>query len=95
MPPMKGTVWSGNGTVAMAVSVGVMIAAMTLDRTQAGWWEFMPANLVDERGLSSLQLTRLFGVPLNILQSGLLLYLLLALALTALCRSGWRRAQKG
>lgn len=89
------SVWSGNGTAAMAVSVGIMIAAMTLDRTQPGWWEFMPANLIDERGLNSLQVTRLLGVPLNILQSGLLLYLLLALALAALCRLGWRRAQEG
>ena len=45
----------------------------------------MPANLVDERGLSSLQVTHLFGVQLNILQSGLLLYLLLALAMAGLC----------
>lgn len=85
------SVWSGSGTAAMAVSVGMMIAAMTLDRTQTGWWEFMPANLVDERGLNSLQVTRLFGVQLNILQSGLLLYLLLALVLAALCWLGWRR----
>lgn len=89
------SVWSGSGTAAMAISVGVMIAAMTLDRTQTGWWEFMPANLVDERGLSSLQVTRLFGVQLNILQSGLLLYLLLALALAVLCWLGWRRSATG
>lgn len=79
----------------MAISVGVMIAAMTLGRTQTGWWEFMPANLVDERGLSSLQVTHLFDVQLNILQSGLLLYLFLALALTALCWLGWRRSPIG
>ena len=89
------SVWSGSGTAAMAVSVGVMIAAMTLDRTQPGWWEFMPANLVDERGLNSLQVTHLFGMQLNILQSGLLLYLLLASALAALCRPGWRRSAAG
>ena len=89
------SIWSGSGTAAMAISVGVMIAAMTLDRTQTGWWEFMPANLVDERGLSSLQVTRLFGVQLNILQSGLLLYLLLAFVLAFLCRPGWRRSAAG
>lgn len=89
------SVWSGSGTAAMAISVGVMIAAMTLDRTEPGWREFMPANLVDERGLNSLQVTKLFGVQLNILQSGLLLYLLLALALAALCWSGWRRSAVG
>ena len=89
------SVWSGSGTAAMAISVGVMIAAMTLDRTEPGWWEFMPANLIDERGLNSLQVTRLFGIQLNILQSGLLLYLLLALALTILCWVGWRRSAAG
>ena len=85
------SVWSGSGVTAMAASVGVMIGAMILDRTQEGWWEFMPANLVDERGLNSLLLTNLLGARLNILQSGLLLYLLLALVLTVLCWLGWRR----
>lgn len=89
------SVWSGNGTAAMAVSVGVMITTMTLDRTEPGWWEFMPANLVDERGLNSLQVTHLFGMQLNILQSGLLLYLLLALVLAALCWPCWRRSAAG
>lgn len=89
------SVWSGSGTAAMAISVGVMVAGMTLDRTQPGWREFMPANLVDERGLNSLQVTRLFGMQLNILQSGFLLYLLLALVLTALCRLGWRKIATG
>ena len=55
----------------------------------------MPANLVDERGLSSLQVTHLFGVQLNILQYGLLLYLLLALAMAGLCWLGWRRNAAG
>lgn len=89
------SVWSGSGVAAMAASVGVMVGAMVLDRTQEGWWEFMPANLVDERGLSSLQVTHLFGVQLNILQSGLLLYLLLALAMAGLCWLGWRRNAAG
>lgn len=89
------SVWSGNGVTAMAASVGVMIGAMVLDQTQEGWWEFMPANLVDERGLSSLQVTHLFGVQLNILQSGLLLYLLLALVLAVLCWLSWRRSAAG
>ncbi len=89
------SVWSGSGVAAMAASVGVMVGAMVLDRTQEGWWEFMPANLVDERGLSSLQVTHLFGARLNILQSGFLLYLLLALMLAGLCWLGWRRNAAG
>ena len=89
------SVWSGSGVAAMVASVGVMVGAMVLDRTQEGWWEFMPANLVDERGLNSLQVTHLFGARLNILQSGLLLYLLLALAMAGLCWLGWRRNAGG
>lgn len=89
------SVWSGSGVAAMAVSVGIMIGATVLDRTQEGWWEFMPANLVDERGLNSLHLTDLFGVQLNILQSGFLLYLLVALVLAASCWSGWLRSASG
>lgn len=85
------SVWSGSGVAAMAVSVGVMIGATVLDRTQEGWWEFMPANLVDERGLNSLHITNVFGVQLNILQSGFMLYLLVALGLATLCWLGWRQ----
>ena len=55
----------------------------------------MPANLVDERGLMSLQITNLFGARLNLFQSGLLLYLALAVVLTALCWLGWRRNEAG
>lgn len=82
------SVWSGSGVAAMAVSVGVMIGATVLDRTQDGWWEFMPANLVDERGLNSLHITNLFGVQINILQFGFMLYLLVALGLAVLCWLG-------
>ncbi len=89
------SVWSGSGVAAMAVSVGVMIGATVLDRTQEGWWEFMPANLVDERGLVSLHITNLFGAQLNILQSGLALYLIVSAALAALCWLGWRRSARG
>lgn len=85
------SVWNGNSVAAVAVSVGVMIGATVLDQTQEGWWEFMPANLVDERGLNSLHITNLFGVQLNILQSGFMLYLLVALGLTVVCWLGWRR----
>jgi len=86
------SVWSGSGVAAMAVSVGVMIGATVLNRTQEGWWEFMPANLVDERGLNSLHITNLFGVQINILQFGFMLYLLVALGLAVLCWLGWRRS---
>ena len=56
------------------------------------WREYLPANLVDERGLISLRVTKLLGMQLILLQSGLLLYLTIAAALTALCWLGWRRS---
>lgn len=89
------SVWSGSGVAALAVSVGVMLLAMTMNRTEPGWRAYMPANLVDERGLMSLQTANLFGARLNLLQSGLLLYLALAVVLTALCWLGWRRSAAG
>ena len=89
------SVWSGSSVAALAVSVGVMLLAMVMDRSEPGWREYLPANLVDERGLMSLQVTNLCGVQLNILQSGFLLYLLLALVLAALCWPGWWRSAAG
>ena len=89
------SLWSGSGVAAMAASVGVMLLSVAMDGSESGWLEFMPRNLVDERGLLSLQLTKLFGVQLNILQSGLLLYLAIAAALTVLCWPLWRRSAAG
>lgn len=89
------SVWSGSGVTAMSVSVGVMLLSAVMDRTEPGWRAYLPANLVDERGLMSLQLANLFGVQLNLPQSGLLLYLALAAVLTALCWFGWRRNYSG
>ena len=89
------SVWSGSGLAAMAVSVGVMILSMANEYNVPGWREYLPANLVDERGLLSLRVTNLCGVRLNILQSGFLLYLAVAAVLTALCWLGWRRSAEG
>lgn len=89
------SVWIGSSVAAMAMSVGVMIAASLLTRTQSGWLEFMPTNLVDVRGMNSLHVTNLFGVQLNILQSGFLFYLLVSLALTALCWLRWWQNAQG
>ena len=86
------SVWTGSGLAAMAVSVGVMILSMANEYDVPDWREYLPANLVDERGLISLRVTKLLGMQLNLLQSGLLLYLTIAAALTALCWLGWRRS---
>lgn len=87
--------WSGSGVASLAVSVGVMILGAIMNQTEPGWRAYMPANLVDERGLMSLQIMNLFGAQLNLLQSGLLLYLALAVVLTALCWLCWRRNAVG
>lgn len=89
------SVWSGSGLAAMAVSTGLMLLSLAMERNSPGWREYLPANLVDEQGLSSLQVTNLFGVQLNLLQSGFLLYLAIAVVLTALCWLGWRRCVAG
>ena len=89
------SVWTGSGVAAMAVPVGVMILSMVNGYNEPGWREYLPANLVDERGLMSLQVTNLFGAQLNALQSGFLLYLGIAVVLTALCWPFWRRSAEG
>lgn len=89
------SVWSGSGTAVMAISVGLMIAAMTLDRTEPEWREFMPANLVDEWGLNNFQVTKLFGVQLKHTPVRPLAVPALGAALAALCWLGWRKGSAG
>ena len=85
---------TGSGVVALAVSAGVMLA--TMRQYHADWAEYLPANLADEHALMSLRLTDLFGLKLNFIQSGFLLYLLIAVILFGLCWLDWRRkAAKG
>ena len=88
------SMFTGSGVAALAVSAGVMLA--TMQQYLMDWTEYLPANLVDERALTSLRLTNLFGLKLNFIQSGFLLYLLIAVILFGLCWLDWRRkAAKG
>lgn len=83
------SVLTGSGVAALAVSVGIMLAAML--HYEEEWAAYLPNNLVDEQALLSLRLTDLFGLRLNFIQSGFLLYLLIAVILFGLCWLGWRR----
>lgn len=87
------SMFTGSGVAALAVSAGIVLA--TMRQYQADWAEYLPANLVDEHALMSLRLADLFGLRLNFIQSGLLLYLLIAVILFALCWLGWRRSAAG
>lgn len=87
------SMFTGSGVAALAVSAGAMLAAMR--QYQADWAEYLPTNLVDEHALVSLRLTDLFGLRLNFIQSGFLLYLLIAVVLFAMCWLGWRRSAAG
>lgn len=84
------SVFTGSGVAALAVSVGVMLLTMRPNNV-GGWMEFLPANLVDQHAFASLTLTDLFGLKLDLFQSGALLYAVIAIVLLAFCWLGWRR----
>lgn len=83
------SVFTGSSVTALAASVGLML--LTMMQFSGDWAEFMPSNLVDMRAFYSLHLTDIFGLRLNLYQSGFLLYLLVTAGLLTLCYLGWRR----
>ena len=77
----------------MAACVVMMLLATRY--IQGTWAQYLPARLITLNAFRDLTLTDLFGLKLNIFQSGALLYAVVALALLALCRLGWRRWAAG
>ena len=87
------SVFTGSGIAAMAACVVMMLLATRY--IQGTWAQYLPARLITLNAFRDLTLTDLFGLKLNIFQSGALLYAVIALALLALCRLGWRRWAAG
>lgn len=83
------SVFTGSGIAAMAVSFGMMI--LSGKNAQGAWARYLPTALITPGAFRSLTLTDLFGLKLNLLQSGALLYAVIAIVLLALCWLGWRR----
>ncbi len=98
------SMWTGSGVAALAVSAAVTAGNMVL----TSYWHPDPASLVEQimyarlpacfvniTSLLNYRITHLFGLQLNWLQSGVLLYLAVAAAFTALSWLGWRRSAVG
>ncbi len=95
------SMWTGSSVAALAASAAVTAGNMVL----TSYWHPDPANLVEQilyarlpacfvniTSLLNYRITHLFGLQLNWLQSGVLLYLAVAAAFAALCWLGWRRS---
>ncbi len=87
------SVFTGSGIAAMAACIVMMLLATRY--IQGTWAQYLPARLITLDAFRDLTLTDLFGLKLNIFQSGALLYAVVALALLVLCRLGWRRWAAG
>ena len=79
---------SGSGVVSLVISIGIML--LTMRQYNVSWVEYLPANLVDQHTFMSFTLTNIFGIKLNLFQSGLLLYMAVAFFLFVLCWLCWR-----
>lgn len=91
------SMWTGSGVAALAASVAVTAMCMVLSvywhpsGVLAQIYDRLPFNFVGWLSLIRHDMTHLFGLRLDWLQSGTLLYLGIAAAFTALCWLGWRR----
>ena len=81
-----------------ALTAPALLVLMQMMRIPFPVWmgEYMPNQMFDSMStLSDVRLLRLFGVTLNKLQFGFLLYGLLTILLLSLCWLGWRRSAEG
>lgn len=81
----------------MALVVPVLLAQVLgrIHQYAYGWAGYLPENLMGWNGLHNVDLVNVFGVYLNNLQFGPLLYLAITMLLLALCWLGWRRSAVG
>ena len=89
------SVWSGSSVAALTASVGLLFLALWSRGAAVRFGDYLPGQLVDYTVFLNTDLTSVFGVQLNQVQSGFLLYLLIAVILFALCWLGWRRSAAG
>lgn len=102
------SLWSGSGVAALAVGAALVGGQLLI--VQAGpamapllnllpflkkVFYYLPMGLVNAAVLTDKRLVRFFGLPLNLIQAGIAVYLALTAALFALCWLGWRRRAVG
>ncbi len=95
------SMWTGSGVAALAASTVTAAMCMVLSvywhpaGVLARVYDRLPFNFVGYLSLIQHNMTRLFGLRLDWLQSGTLLYLGIAAAFIVLCWLGWRRSAQG
>ncbi|MCI8807496.1 MAG: ABC transporter permease subunit [Oscillospiraceae bacterium] len=97
------SLWSGSGVAALAVGAALVGGQMLLVRMMSALDAFLtlpvvtaalyylPMGLVNAAALNVRPLKYFFGLPLNPIQAGMLVYLTVSAALAAVCWLGWRR----
>ena len=97
------SMWSGSGVAALAVGAALVGGQMLLVQMLSALDAFLrlpvvtealnylPMGLVSAAALTAKPLKYFFGLPLNLIQAGMLVYLAVSAVLAAVCWLGWRR----
>ena len=97
------SLWSGSGVAALAVGAALVGGQMLLVQMMSALDAFLtlpvvtaalyylPMGLVNAAALNVRPLKYFFGLPLNPIQAGMLVYLAVSAVLSAVCWLGWRR----
>ena len=96
--------WSGSGVAALAVAAGCVGVQLLVVQTVGALgafaalrplleavFAFIPIGIVSISVLVDKRLTYFFGLQLNYVQAGFLLYLAVTAVLALVCWLGWRR----
>ena len=102
------SMWSGSGVASLAVGAALvggqllvlqqmwilemMVSAVPLLQDMLA---YLPIALVNASVLTGKKLAHFFGLTLNYIQAGILVYLAVTVLLAALCWLGWRRSAMG
>lgn len=102
------SMWSGSGVAALAVAagcVGVQLLVVQMVGTLGAFaalrplleavFAYIPIGIVSASVLVDKRLAYFFGLQMNYVQAGFLVYLAVAAALALVCWLGWRRSAVG
>lgn len=101
------SLWSGSGVAALAIGAALVGGQILLVQMMSALDAFLtlpvvitvlyylPMGLVNAAALNVQPLKYFFGLPLNPIQAGMLMYLAVSVVLAAVCWLGWRRQSIG
>lgn len=98
------SMWSGSGVAALAAAGAFVGGQLLIPQMQPimgtvlgflpflyGMFCYLPIALINAAALTEKTMANFFGVLLNRIQAGILVYLAVTAALAAVCWLGWRR----